>query len=241
VWNDNDFWPKRLYPAAELQIKKSTLEDRINRCGLGRAETFVSHDGGDPSLRIVDYAHSHAVDLIMMPTHGLGRFRSLLVGSVTSKVLHDAKCPVWTAAHAETQSASEIPRIILCAIDGSAATPSIAQWAADFGRAMDARLDFLHVVGPISDWPSLESERRLQEQVRDEARTRIGSMLRSSGVGAPLRVAVGGIVPTVTEEAKQEQADLVIIGRGAVSEPFGRLRTHAFGIIQRSPCPVLSV
>jgi hypothetical protein len=46
VWNDNDFWPKRLYPAAELQIKKSTLEDRINRCGLGRAETFVSHDGG---------------------------------------------------------------------------------------------------------------------------------------------------------------------------------------------------
>jgi nucleotide-binding universal stress UspA family protein len=106
---------------------------------------------------------------------------------------------------------------------------------------MDARLDFLHVVGPISDWPSLESERRLQEQVRDEARTRIGSMLRSSGVDAPLRVAVGGIVPTVTEEAKQEQADLVIIGRGAVSEPFGRLRTHAFGIIQRSPCPVLSV
>jgi hypothetical protein len=33
----------------------------------------------------------------------------------------------------------------------------------------------------------------------------------------------------------------MIIGRGSVHEPFGRLRTHAFGIIQRSPCPVLSV
>jgi hypothetical protein len=45
----------------------------------------------------------------------------------------------------------------------------------------------------------------------------------------------------VTEEARQEQADLVVVGRGSVAEPFGRLRTHAFGIIQRSPCPVLSV
>jgi nucleotide-binding universal stress UspA family protein len=54
-------------------------------------------------------------------------------------------------------------------------------------------------------------------------------------------VAVGEIVNTVVEEASREQADLVIIGRGAISESFGRLRTHAFGIVQRSPCPVLSV
>ena len=45
----------------------------------------------------------------------------------------------------------------------------------------------------------------------------------------------------VTEEARQDGADLIVIGRGAVAEPFGRLRTHAFGIVQPSPCPVLSV
>jgi hypothetical protein len=66
-------------------------------------------------------------------------------------------------------------------------------------------------------------------------------MLKGAGVDAPLRIAVGAIAPTVTEEARQEQADLVLVGRGSVTEPFGRLRTHAFGIIQRSPCPVLSV
>ena len=37
----------------------------------------------------------------MMPTHGYGKFRSLLLGSVTAKALHDAKCAVWTAAHSE--------------------------------------------------------------------------------------------------------------------------------------------
>jgi hypothetical protein len=66
-------------------------------------------------------------------------------------------------------------------------------------------------------------------------------MLKSAGVERALQVAVGEIIPAVTEGAQQTRADLVVIGRGSVSEPFGRLRTHAFGIIQRSPCPVLSV
>jgi nucleotide-binding universal stress UspA family protein len=192
-------------------------------------------------LRITDFARTHGVDLIMMPTHGVGRFRRSLLGSVTSKVLHDATCPVWTAAHVETQTASDTPRRILCAVDGSQATPAIARWAADFARTLGARLILLHVVGPVSDWPSLDSEQRLQQHVRGDAAERIRTMLKVAAVDAPLRVAVGGIVQTVTEEAQQEQADLVIVGRGAVAEPFGRLRTHAFGIIQRSPCPVLSV
>jgi hypothetical protein len=44
-------------------------------------------------------------DLIMMPTYGMGSFRRHLIGSVTAKVLHDVACPVWTAAHVETQRA----------------------------------------------------------------------------------------------------------------------------------------
>ena len=223
---------------------RQNLQNRLNSALVEELEGLTVDrvaDGGDPALRIVDFAHSDAVDLIMMPTHGIGTFRRFLVGSVTSKVLHDAKCPVWTAAHAETQTASVLPRTILCAIDGSPATASIAQWASEFAQVMGARLNLLHVVGPISDWPSLESERRLQEHVRDEARERITTILKSAGVNAEFRIAVGGIVHTATEEARQEQADLMIIGRGTVPEPFGRLRTHAYGIIQRSPCPVLSV
>jgi nucleotide-binding universal stress UspA family protein len=56
-----------------------------------------------------------------------------------------------------------------------------------------------------------------------------------------VRVAVGQIMDTVTEEARQEGADLVLIGRGSLESPLGRLRTHAYGIIQKSPCPVVSV
>jgi nucleotide-binding universal stress UspA family protein len=197
---------------------------------------------GDPALMIAEYAGQHAADLIMMPTHGFGVFRSLLIGSVTAKVLHDAKCPVWTATHAEEQHSRETPRTVLCAVDGTAKTAALAQWAADYSRRVGAALKLLHVVPPLSDWLSLPSERDLQEQAREAARARIEDQLKGTGAADVLpRVAVGQIADTVTEEARQEGADLVIIGRGTLQGPLGRLRTHAYSIIQKSPCPVVSV
>ncbi len=198
-------------------------------------------DGGDPALRIAAYARDHQVDLIAMPTHGLGTFRRFLVGSVTSKVLHDASCPVWTAAHVDAPTPPRLPRQVLCAVDATPASTALLQWADAFCRAIDARLGVVHAVGPITDWPSNEHERQLQEQVRRGAHERLESMQAAAGLTLPLRVRVGEIVDTVVDEAVQAQADLVIIGRGSIGEPFGRLRTHAFGIVQRSPCPVLSV
>jgi nucleotide-binding universal stress UspA family protein len=196
---------------------------------------------GDPAVKIAEFTRDNAVDLVMMATHGHGLFRRLLLGSVTSKVLHDVHCPVWTAAHAEKQHTQELPRKILCALDGTEKSLALAQWAADFSRQVGASLQLYHVVRPISDWLSLESEQALQEELRTESRLRIESSLKSGGLDLPLRIAVGEIVATITEEARQEGADLIVLGRGAIHETLGRLRTHAHGITQRSPCPVLSV
>src|SRR5262245_5405553 len=48
---------------------------------------------GNPAEVIVQQALADGSDLIVMPTRGCGRFRRFLLGSVTSKVLHDAVCP----------------------------------------------------------------------------------------------------------------------------------------------------
>jgi nucleotide-binding universal stress UspA family protein len=178
---------------------------------------------------------------VMVPTHGHGLFRELLLGSVCSKILHDVHCPVWTAAHTNKQHAQEAPRKILCALDGREKSLELAQWAEDFARQMGASLQLLHVVPAISDWLSLESQQSLQEELKAESRSRIESSLKAGGLNLPLHIAVGEIVATITEEARQEGADMVVLGRGAMHETLGRLRTHAHAIIQRSPCPVLSV
>src|SRR5580658_1721688 len=91
-----------------LQSLKAKLDNSLTEQFSGIRVDRVA-ELGDPALVITDFAHSQDVDLIMMPSHGYGPFRSLLLGSVTAKVLHDAKVPVWTGAHlAEPPSRSHV-------------------------------------------------------------------------------------------------------------------------------------
>lgn len=74
---------------------------------------------GDPGSSVAELAKAWHTDLIMMPTHGRGIFRSALLGSVTAKVLHDAHCAVWTGAHLED---AELPshtsiKTMMCALE----------------------------------------------------------------------------------------------------------------------------
>jgi nucleotide-binding universal stress UspA family protein len=228
----------------DVEAMQHNLEARLNTAltkEFAGVPVQCVTSSGDPALKMTEFAHNNAVDLIMIPTHGCGLFRSLLIGSVTAKVLHDANCPVWTATHAEEQRSPHVPKTILCAVDGTPKTPALLQWAAEFSRQMGATLKLLHVVPPITDWASLPGERELQEEVREEARAKIDELKRSVGMELPVRVTVGPIVDTVAEEAREEQADLILIGRGSLQASMGRLRTHAYGIIQKAPCPVLSV
>jgi nucleotide-binding universal stress UspA family protein len=220
-----------------------SLKGHLEAVPLGGLETPPERRTalGDPAEKIAEFTRDNAVDLVMIPTHGHGAFRNLLLGSVTSKVLHDVHSPVWTAAHAEQQHAHEAPKKVLCALDGGEKSLALAQWAADFCRQAGASLQLLHVVRRISDWLSLKSEEAFEGELQAESRQRIESALKSGGLDLPLRIAVGEIVATVVDEARREGADLIILGRGAIHETLGGLRTHAHAIIQRSPCPVLSV
>ena len=198
---------------------------------------------GDPAQSIVDFAHAHEVDLIMMPTHGYGPFRSLLLGSVAAKVLHDAHCPVWTAAHVPDKPAREHIACgkILCAVDGSQASIPLMKWAVDFAKDAGAGLRFVHVIPGMEGFPEGHLDREFEEDLRKDALRNIDALQQAVGSEMPICVTAGSVATSVREEAFRHKADLVIIGRGAMQESMGRLRTHAYGIIRQSPCPVLSV
>lgn len=222
----------------ELQNTLQAQLDNVPMSGLLATRVTAL---GDPAETIAEFVRNNGIDLVAIPTHGHGVFRRLLIGSVTSKVLHDVYCPVWTAAHAEKQHANDVPRRILCALDGGEGSVALAKWAAGFSQQAGGTLQFMHVVRKVSDWLSFESEQELQEQVQKESRSRLELALSRAGLDLPLRVVVGDIVNTIAEEARQEKADLIVLGRGAMHETLGSWRTHVHGIIQHSPCPVLSV
>src|SRR5271166_2751975 len=194
---------------SDPEVLQNTLQAHLDKQPMEGLESPPARltAVGDPAIKIAEFTRDNAVDLVMIPTHGHSVFRRMLLGSVTSKVLHDVHCPVWTAAHAEKQHAQDLPRKILCALDGSENSEALARWAADFSQQVGATLQLLHVVRPVSDWLSLESEQALQEELRTEARNRIEAIVKSAKLDLPVRIAVGEIVTTITEDARQEGAD----------------------------------
>ena len=52
---------------------------------------------------IVQFAKDHAIDLIVMGTHGRGALEHLLVGSVAERVVRTAPCPVLTVRHPDPE------------------------------------------------------------------------------------------------------------------------------------------
>ena len=51
---------------------------------------------GHAAKDIANFAESHDIDLIVIPTHGLTGIKHLLLGSVAEKVVRVAPCPVFT-------------------------------------------------------------------------------------------------------------------------------------------------
>lgn len=49
---------------------------------------------GDAAVEIVNYANENEIDLIVMGGKGRSAIADILLGSVASKVLHTATCPV---------------------------------------------------------------------------------------------------------------------------------------------------
>jgi nucleotide-binding universal stress UspA family protein len=199
---------------------------------------------GDPARTIVEYADSEHVDLIMMPTHGYGPFRRLLLGSTTAKVLHDAKCVVWTAVHTPEMSfdLAAQPRRIACAVDLGSQSSSILSWASRLSWEFGASLSVIHVVASLD--PRLEEYYLSPEwrgHVINEAKAELASLLETDGVNGELHIQVGSIAEAVVDAAEEVEADLLVIGRSCHDGVTGRLPTNAYAIIRESPCPVFSI
>ncbi len=198
---------------------------------------------GDPARQIEEYAGKEKADLIMMPTHGYGPFRRFLLGSVTAKALHDVECPVWTSAHvAEKPAMPAGYRNILCAIDLSPNSLPLLRWASLFAGEQGAKLKLAHAI-PAGKVPgALDPEGgRFRTFLFDTARQELCELQREAGTNLETIIEGGDVAHVIHSAVEANRSDLVIIGRGAMHELLGRMRTGVYSIIREAPCPVISV
>jgi nucleotide-binding universal stress UspA family protein len=181
--------------------------------------------------------------MIIMPTHA-GRFRQMLLGSTTAKVLNDADCPVLTSTHAETIAPKPMEhREWLCAIGLGPGSEKMLRFAT--GAAAEARGKFTIIHAVQTGNPDIPVQLDLKEQIqsaeRHYAMQRIAELQGIVGSEAPVRVAVGSVKEALLEAALESDADALIVGRSSRPGSHGRMRDLTYAMVRDSPFPVLSV
>jgi len=196
----------------------------------------------DPASAIEEEVKRGGIDLVMMPTHGHGVFRRLLLGSITTKVLHDVSCAVWTGSHAAlAASHPAFPyKSIVCALDLTEEAAAVLSGAVALAGAWTASLHIVHTVETppaayeIDYGPFRKALMEAAEYVLREVRTK-------AAVDAPISVESGPVADVIRERVAAYHADVVVTGRGHAHDGASRVRSVLYEIIREAPCPVLSI
>lgn len=196
---------------------------------------------GGVAESVVAYAGEIEADLIMMPTRGAGPARPFLIGSATAKVLHDARCAVWTSPHPRELEAFRPYRQIVCAMDYRLLSRDVLIRASQVAQLFKSRLSLVSAI-PCPAAASVPcAERDAVRSLKSETVSALQHLLQELSIDASLHVLEGTVGEVIRQAVAMEDGDLVVIGRGHLDEPSGHLRTHAYEIIWNSPCPVLSL
>ncbi len=135
---------------------------------------------------------------------------------------------------------------ILAPVDFSESMAGTLQHAAALAREFGAAITVLHVVKPdrscLTRWITPAEP---AEELRDAGECQLGRLidvLRGDEIEAEVVVAIGEPDRQIVNEAKETNADLIVMGtRGAVGA-WGRFRhTLASKVVRNAPCPVLAV
>jgi nucleotide-binding universal stress UspA family protein len=196
---------------------------------------------GDAAHKIVECVAGNDADLIMMPTHGFGGFRRFLLGSVTSKVLHDSPRPVWTGVHMEDAPPLEAIhcRGVICAVDLGPHSEAPMRWASKLAEEHQAPLTLVHATPAIEGRPAMYLDSELRQGLEWEARRLLTELRDRLDIAADIHVHGGEPAAVIRDAAEKRRADVVVIGRA--TSGAGLLRAHGYSIIRHSPCPVVSV
>jgi nucleotide-binding universal stress UspA family protein len=139
-------------------------------------------------------------------------------------------------------------RRILVPLDFSPHAEAVLEWASHLAEEHASELVLLHAYHLPAEFQQLEGTYLPPEfwvRVREEAAQALeahAAPLRAKGIPVQTRVREGYPASVIEDEATQLGADLIVIGtRGLSGLRHLLLGSIAERVVQRAPCPVLTV
>ncbi|HLV97389.1 MAG TPA: universal stress protein [Ktedonobacterales bacterium] len=203
---------------------------------LSRVEQEVKAQGvtveavrteGDPAIAIVDMAHDHHADLIVMVTHAREGMSRLIHGSVADRVLQGAPVPVLLLKHGEEPTAlftKEAQPHLLVPLDGSKLAESVLLRAISLANQLGASATLLRsldlpdlTVGAQGRAAAANDTIRAIVPTERQTATRyleqVQQRFQAHGIPTAIAVTEGGAALDIAEQARQlnEAGQAVII------------------------------
>ncbi|HYO03523.1 MAG TPA: universal stress protein [Mycobacterium sp.] len=148
VWSETSEQQQK-YGEGIVQRAYEVVMDKVGDDGAVEVEREVSVGPIVPTL--VDL--SKGADMIVVGCRGQGPVDRLLLGSVSSGLLHHAQCPVAVIPDEVSGASPRDDAAVLVGIDGSPASETATAIAFDEASRRGVRLRALHV---WSDWTNFE-------------------------------------------------------------------------------------
>lgn len=241
-----DAW-ERARTAAQEQARLH-LKDNAEQLIAAGVKTDIAVLGGDPADVIVEEAAKVPGTMIAISTHGRTGIGRWLLGSVTDKVIRQAKDPVLVVRAREDEVTSAAPRLrrVILPLDGSQRSTVAIDHAVAMAKALGVGITLLRSISPMAygdtfaDYvPTMyedlagEIEADVREYLSHEAK-----QVRAAGIADVEEKAIDGYPATaILDEVGESGGSLVVmatharggVGRWVLGSVTDRVVRHSNG------------
>lgn len=209
-----------LAPDAEQAEEQETAEAYLKRvteavASLGLPVERVTLEG-EPACEIVQVAHQHAADLIVMTTHARGDSPCWWQAGVAEQVLQHARVPLFLFKHgtriARLFSPHDQPQILV-PVDGTALVQPALHSAAMLAKQIQATVTLLYVVeapplvlhgrGRAGDVAGgLRSAIRAERRAVAEYLKHLQPFFQTQGINTAMSITQGEVDGAIIEQAE---------------------------------------
>jgi len=198
----------------EIRSHLEAVQARAKKEGVACEITL--HEGEDSYKYIVDEAVKQKSSMIIMGRRGKKGFRRLVMGSTTSWTIGHAPCSILVVPRA----AQVEFRSVVVATDGSKYSAAAASEAIGIAKRNNARLTAIAVVPaelatPADiDFATIAREKLADQEMQaaEKNAKAVKEAAQKAGVDAQAFVMSGKPADAVMEIAKDQKADLVVVG-----------------------------
>ncbi len=194
---------------------------------------------GEVHERIVDLADAENCDVIVMGRSGGHRIERALIGSVTARVIGHTQRDVLVVPNNTVVGW----KTIVLATDGSKYSATAAEKAISFAQSYGGELKVVSVADVPAEFYA-EAPKAVEDLVK-KARGFVAGVKKqaeAAGVKAETFVGEAEAYEAITNLAKEQKADMIIIGsHGRTGLRRLLMGSVAEKVVGYAPCPVLVV